>query len=649
MVDAIGGRVKVRHVGRLRGVNVRASGILGLAAVLAAALWFVLRSSDVPAPMPSPDAAPAATAPAPAPLPANGSASERGDATERTAAKTAAEATSPSATERRVVRGTIVVVDSRGAEHTQTNGTMDLDVMLKGEAEARPGQIETVPTHVTAGRWEASVPATTFALAVTDVVLDGRPCACDEAPTLPAGDAPIALRARWFDPLRLRVVGSDTRADLTEIRVVQVADWELDGCTHPGNHGATPVVDHAVSPLALPNDGSAEMQRLRVHSPGYAWGAVDLSTAEAGERELRLVPGGDVDVTIVGTAPDGAVLRVRAEEQGPPAGEFRLSGKQLRVDGLPVGRWLLTVEKGRWFQDPRQLGKTTIEVARGAITPATITLSEPVERPPTVQVQGTLTIDPAWGADVSFQLEPMKEVCAWDEADVVFASDALTKIGEGRYRWGPRKALAGRYGVVVEIAGYKSIVHVGPHPTTELDIVVPPPNEVRLRLVDALTRAPIAHASPSWYFQPPEGWDKGWSHGGIEEVGDGWYRFRSPAGRVGINVEPEGYAWTMESRDVKPGPNEIEVSVKRVCGVEIVLKDGDVIVPWPISGESDIENVVTKTGVAYWSGGKIAAKEAGEHTLTIGPIDGYEPIPPRRVVIPEGAWTKVEIALQRKR
>ncbi|MBL8750954.1 MAG: hypothetical protein JNK78_17475 [Planctomycetes bacterium] len=624
-------------------MNLRAPGVLGLCAVLAAALWFALRSDDVPAP--PLDAVPAKPTPAPVPLTAR----ERSEATERTAAKAAAEATSPPATERRVVRGTIVAVDSRGVEHPQTNGTMDLDLVLASADGSDSGRVETVPTTVTAGRWEASIPVATVTLAVNDVVLDERRCACDEAPTLSADDAPIALRARWFDPLRLRVVGSDTRADLTEIRVVQVADWELTGCTHPGNHGATPVLDHAVSPLTLPNDGSADTQSFRVHSPGYAWGAVDLSTAETGERELRLVPGGDLDVTILGTAPEGAVLRVRAAEQDSPTGEFRLSRALLRIDGLPVGRWLLTVEKGRWFQNPLQLGKATVEVARGAITPATITLSEPAERPPMVQVQGTLTIDPAWGDDVSFRLEPMKEVCAWDEADVVFASDALTKIGEGRYRWGPRKALAGRYGVVVEVAGYRSIVHVGPHPTTDLDIVVPPPNEVRLRLVDAMTRAPIAHASPSWYFQPPEGWDKGWSHREIAETGDGWYRFLSPAGRIGINVEPEGYAWTMESRDVKPGPNEIEVSVKRVCGVEIVLKDGDVIVPWPISGESDIENVVTKTGVAYWSGGKIAAKEAGEHTLTIGSIDGYEPIPPRKVVIPEGEWTKVEIALRRKR
>mgnify|MGYP003434627978 CR=1 FL=1 len=40
--------------------------------------------------------------------------------------------------------------------------------------------------------------------------------------------------------------------------------------------------------------------------------------------------------------------------------------------------------------------------------------------------------------------------------------------------------------------------------------------------------------------------------------------------------------------------------------------------------------------------------EPGEHLLTMDPIEGYEPIPPRTVQIERAQWTRVVIELRRK-
>ena len=107
-------------------------------------------------------------------------------------------------------------------------------------------------------------------------------------------------------------------------------------------------------------------------------------------------------------------------------------------------------------------------------------------------------------------------------------------------------------------------------------------------------------------------------------------------------------AWRVTMTVVRPGSNELTVRIPRACGVEITLKDGDAVLPFPDDARVEITHTATKSGVAYWSGNKVAAKEPGEHLLAMQAPNGFLPIEPRRVVIEPAKWTPVEIVLQRK-
>ena len=98
---------------------------------------------------------------------------------------------------------------------------------------------------------------------------------------------------------------------------------------------------------------------------------------------------------------------------------------------------------------------------------------------------------------------------------------------------------------------------------------------------------------------------------------------------------------------MRPGHNEFVVRIGRVQGIEITLMDGEAKVPWPNLAHARLEHTATKSGVAYWSGHRVASKEPGEHTLTIDRVDGFAPIPPRKIVVEPGRWTPVVIALER--
>lgn len=306
------------------------------------------------------------------------------------------------------------------------------------------------------------------------------------------------------------------------------------------------------------------------------------------------------------------------------------------------------------------MGRTTSVVTAGTITPATITVISEVLRPSTTVVHGTLRVSAEWGAEVglhalragkrrtmiSLDIDPTGEVSAWQEPTMLLL-DEMTKVGEGEYRWGPTPLCAGRYQITVRGCEHRTIVPIGPEHPTEIAIVVPEPNEVRVRVLDAGSGQPIVGAAPDWT-RRVAGWQGGWSPAPMRELGDGWYHFLAPVGDLEISVHPEGYGWVDTDHVVRPGSNEFVVRVDRVCGVEIVLKDGGVTLPWPDDAHMELEHATSKAGAAYWSGNKVAAEEPGEHTLTMQPLEGYLPIAPRRVVIEAAKWTPIVIELQRK-
>lgn len=651
MVDATSRPVKRRAASRLRRVRSRTTvGIVAIAVLLAFLGWLLARNRDDPILGAPPNDTPrSATANDASPQIGDVTrASDASSTTDRSAVPPPAPTPPPLDPEHRRIRGTIVVTDAAGTRFDRTNGTMHLDLLTPMQPAEGHWMVNEVVAEVHDGQWEVQAPRTATELNVGDLALDGRPGRCDDKAKIPADDALIVLQARWLDPLRLRVLGDDTGADLADIRVVRMSDWMRDECTHPGNTDITIVLAHGTSPLLVPNDQRIDEVRFWVHAPGYAWNQIVLATAERGERTMRLVPGGDVDVTVVGTPPAGSVLRVRKDnDDGTPFTECALRGSTTRIEALPAGRWQLALEKGKWFQDPVVSGTTTVDVTRGTIGAATITVNAPT-RPPIVHLQGTLQLDAEWGEKVTVEFEPMRSLRAWVENSVDLPLSQMTPLGDGRYRFGPVPATAGRYGVIVRGCEHRVVVDVGPADPTEIDIVVPPPQLVRVRLLDAVTGAAILGRAPSWYRHPPEGWDIGWGHTQCSDAVDGWYELRAGLGPIAIHVDAEGYAFTTETRTVVAGRNEFELRLPRACGVLLSLKDGDVAIPWPDHLFVQIENVVTKTSAAYWSGNRIATKEPGEHTLRFPPLDGYEPIPERTVLVNPGEWATVEIALKRK-
>lgn len=634
--------------------RVVASCLLVLATAVAAWFWSfgdvappALANGDAPQPSTAPATLVASTESAPAATEAGATAAERTAA----APQPAPPADAPTGT---VVRGTIVAVDGK-TESTAENGTMQASVRMPARDGESFYRHENVAVTVTAGAFEFRVPHVPTSVTFDEITLGERGALCPDEFAVAGAGVELTVRARWLQSLSLRVLADDTGADLADLTIAQGGDWRHERHVHPGV-APDVVAAHARSPVRLQPRAGRGTERYWVKAPGYAWNQIEMSTIEAAERVLRLVPGGGVELALDGKPPPGAVIRIRetdssteADLTGMVVAEFAGRPGLLRVDALPARAWTFSLEKGEWFENPIQLGHTLVTIVAGTTGTATLVVKA-FTKPAMVKVAGTLLVSPDWGTDLKVTMAAMGSAKAWQREPVRIELAQMAKVAANEYRWAAVEMPAGRHELHVEGTEFRTLVEVADAPTADLRIVVPDPNDVRVRFLDAETGQPIEWTGaevPGWY-GTVNGWESGWSHAPMTAEGDGWFRFRAPAGRINIGAHPAGYQWAHGDHEVRPGPNEFVLRIERICGVEIELKDGDATIPWPDSIHVMLEHTTTKSGVAYWSGNKTAAEQAGEHKLMIESPGGFEPITPRVVVVERGKWTKVVVELKRK-
>jgi hypothetical protein len=553
------------------------------------------------------------------------------------------------------VQGRLVLTDGT-RDTTDADATMELACMRRESDGAARAQLTTHAVVVTGGAFTATLPGVPAVVSFSRIASGERRAVCLDDFPVDATARPLVVRARWQQSLTLRVVGADTGADLAGITVAHPRRHGPGD--HPGADAYT--VQHGRSPLRLEPRENTTVERFCVKAPGYAWTAVDLATTEAAERIVRLTPGGNLGIAVSGAVPAGAVVRVRGRGDDVPSAATPLRGAPLaeadaqrfvRVDGLPARVLAVSLEQGEWQREPVVLAHTVATVVAGGTADATLVVTGGTGAPPRVAVGGTLSLSPEWGRAVWLELEPMGPARAWQPRPVVVPLAAMTAVGATEHRWNAVELPAGPLGVFVGGCEHRTVVEVAPGPPTQLRVVVPDPNDVRVRVVDADTESPIAWppgTGPGWSGLC-DGWERGRSPVRMAADADGSFRFRAPAGRVEIDAHPEGYEWSITKHDVRPGRNDVVVRVARACGVEVVLTDGDSALPWPPHAKLELAHTTAGTGATWWAANRVAAKLPGEHTLTITGLADHEPVPPRVVTIERATWTKVEIVLVRKR
>lgn len=612
---------------------------LAAALVATAALVLTSRGPDTPPPQPlpyapsqAPDRGPIAVG---APLPPPARTTPAGLPPQREMREPAISAQLAGGARR--VSGTIRVLVP-GGEHVPRAGRIVF--AARSSASLGSGQ---VTASVADGTWVIDAPLGADRLTVAEAVLDGRLARCDQPIAVHTLRGPVALLAQWADAHTLRVVDAFTGQDLDRLTVVRARDTASSELTHPGAF-AFPVPTDGMSPLCLPVGGRLDSSRLWIRAPEHAWNHVTLAPGETGERVLPLHPGGDLEVAILGLPAGTPGVWLCAQPAGSAGETFRATvadeSDTVRIDGLVAGSWTLRLEQRRFASEPGTVLGTTVAIVVPGIVPLARIVVKPPREPARTTLRGTLRVDAAWGDKVSLCLAATGEAAAWTRTMVILDAASMTRGPDGALEFGPVALHAGRYELVVRPCGHAQLVEVGPGPT-RVDVVTPVPYAGIVQLHDENGR-PVSDARVAWS-RAVDGIRPGLLRTPARPRRGGGYELLAPAGPITVAAEHPDFAESSSTLTMSPGGGEITLRLLRAFGAEIVLKHGATVVPVASATLAHTATNTRSTG----EGERIAATLPGPHVLTIGPIDGFLPVPPRHVDLAPGTWTRVEIALQR--
>lgn len=294
---------------------IRRSLLWPVAGLLVAAVvaWLALDEDPPVAPSSPPPSSAASAAPATA-VSAPPNSSSDGSSPERTAV--ASTTPSPAPAERHRIRGALVIVDGT-IEHAREQGSMEVSFRVADPDQPSLPRHERQTLAVVDGAFEFTTPSLPVVVSFSTIRAGERDALCASDFAVHDTTTPVVVRAQWQQSMLLRVLADDTGSDLAGLTVARNSDWHHDRSPHPGQR-PEPVLTGARSPLRLGPRTNHATELLWVRAPGYAWNRIELVTTDPAERVVRLLPGGDLAVTIDGKIPDGAVLRVRGRPGATP-------------------------------------------------------------------------------------------------------------------------------------------------------------------------------------------------------------------------------------------------------------------------------------------------------------------------------------------
>lgn len=566
---------------------------------------------------------------------------------------------SPEAAVAREFSGRVILTDEQDLQHDSLSGSIRLILW-----SANIGDHETV--DVVDGRFTVDARnADNFSvmgatLGQYEAISDDPGERYDEE-----GD-PVVVRVHLPRVLRLSVISEESGAHLTNVRVVSARDWSLDSHGHPGTQFENLLAEGANSPVELRRPTRRTFRNLAtcfVHSPGFAWKAVKLDLNWGGAREVRLVAGGNLEVSLSGTLPSGNQhIRLFAmgnsEPMRPPFAEAPATIDSIaHFEGLPPGTYFVNVEAGSWYQTPVLLGRATAVIEVDRTTSCEVVLA-PLAEVQRADVSGVLVLPAAWDIE-SFVLtvraneanasgrgneqrkrsgELIREGDEW-----AFRFEDLP-IGDFRFEFRSEDP-----STKLEFA--QQLV-VGPEGKEGIRVEIGAPADVVVLLTDAELGEPADVSTLHW---TPLASDEDWgmSMVNVRPVEVGRFEFRVPIGRIRLGSFGSGYTSLKEHETAHAGANVYHYSLYRECPLTIVFLDGETPVPlqeswYPSPQHLDGEGrllYISRSGRAEFRTG---LSEPGRYLFELPALDGFEPIPDQTITVQRGERTRHEVQLLRK-
>ncbi len=454
----------------------------------------------------------------------------------------------------------------------------------------------------------------------------------------------------------LQVWGEGGEKNLQEILVARSPRASRNRI-HPGILSQDQVVlRNASSPMRLPAAKGSYLYWVR--AAGYAWKSVLIDHQAGGERLVALSQGAaDLQVNLENYYPEsGAVLRINIEHERGPGFEVRpRAGQSTFLTGLKPQKYFLRVEIGEQVWNSVVLGKSEVELEESG--EVTIELEDPPNLSGTIGLGGLLTIPDGWGdPDVRLEIKPLDVPKINGKNSIQVALADMQELQGGSLEWDAGLVVEGRYRIIVHPINLCQVIEVkeDEEDSEPIDLEIPPPILVRLRVVEKGTGAEVSLERLAWSYRSAElrSCQQAWEYRpSLEEA----FQFLAPVGQIEVsNLFDNKWRVDRTTLVLTTETEELTVEASPSCGIRVALFDGEV--PLPLS---DLPRSITIRGdnpnhrVVSWSNERNAklARVSGPDTykVSMGPVSGFEPIPTQEILVELGELYELDIELVRIR
>jgi len=383
---------------------------------------------------------------------------------------------------------------------------------------------------------------------------------------------------------------------------------------------------------------------------GYAWERIEIDFGAGGERRLRLDPGGDLEVGLVGgDVPRGARLNLWRDGFRPFA-QVTLEGENpILLRDLAPGACEARVEVGDWWSDPIRLAEAPIEITAGETTRILLRLSAPPELM-LAPLAGTVVLPREWEVDRPQLQAKFLDTPLDGENAYRYQNNLLRAPGaEDTFLWDLGDVQTGRYHLVVSQVEYAVAIDLGPEGATDVELVVPPPVTLRVFPRDTRTGEPAELERLLWCCKRPEG-SRSFGFERVDrEPGTDAFEFRVPRMEIELFVSPGRYLSQNLTVDARAEENVVTLEVSPASAIVVRLRASDTPVPWPSQTwpvETDLEGPGTMRSRGHRDGGLwFTLSEPGPYRFQPPTIDGFEPPDPVTFDAVEGETVEVFVDL----
>jgi hypothetical protein len=515
-------------------------------------------------------------------------------------------------------------------------------------------------------------------------------------------------------PFTLRVVDAVTKSDLPRVRIVLANDDRRErGAAHA--HPGLPVpderlVDSMTSPFHPPMPRGRAPWPAWVGADGYTWAKFELK--KEGSATVELQPAADLEIEVANESlPDGVRIEVRrivapdefdreldqtiaawrADGATRPlpfeastVEEFRkrafeemeawwrgttplpsfgvgtavtsaLLGETRRVElaGVPRAFLLvsLAIQGGR---GTHWLAFAPIDARGGGRHRVRLSASESV-MPISSPLGGTLFVPPEWGPlSHGLEIAPFKVELLADQEPIVIPVEELLPVARtpGLYRWKCGPLMNGTWIASLDEFGFCQPIELGPAGLDDVELVVPPPAELRAKCVDATTGEPVPVDSLVFSLDTPR---LDWMHYHGRRLIDvpspsDRLVFRAPVGTVDLEIDPDHYAPLDQSVVVPSGGIDVVLRFWRDLGIRIRWTQGETEIEKRAGyatkvTDSEGRDVLVNVPDATRRGMTLVLSRPGRHRITLPHLRGYQPIAPLDVETRAGEYVEVAVEL----